>query len=98
MFVRGLFVIFRVPYIVKDDVFAVLVARDDTLITAELSLVVEPENGVGTAAPFMLETVRACVETAIEYVIPETWRRVCGVDVPIPILPVWEIRMVSERL
>jgi hypothetical protein len=33
---------------------------------------VDPVKGVGTAPPFIEETVRACVETAIEYVMPET--------------------------
>ena len=94
MFVRRLFDIFRVPYIVKDDVFAVLVARDDTAIAAEERNVVEPVKVVGR--PLIEETVRACVETAIEYVIPETWRRACGVDVAIPTYPVLAIRMVSE--
>jgi hypothetical protein len=32
---------------------------------------------------------------AIEYVMPETWRRVCGDDVPIPRYPSFEMRIVS---
>jgi hypothetical protein len=61
---------------------------------------VEPVKGVAAvkAAPLIVLTVSACVEVAIEYVIPETWRRDCGVDVPIPMFPVWEMRIVSERL
>jgi hypothetical protein len=43
-----LFDIFRVPYIVKDDVFAELVARDDTKMVAALRDVVDPVNAVLT--------------------------------------------------
>jgi hypothetical protein len=60
----------------------------DEILLVRARVVLVKKEGCQGAAPLMLETVRACVEVAIEYVMPETWRRACGDEVPMPMLPV----------
>jgi hypothetical protein len=84
MFVRGLFVIFRVPYIVKDDIFAELVARVDVVTIAVLSAVVDPLNVPPGAAPLMLLTFNAKLEMTWKRPVPATSKVVAGAAVPTP--------------
>jgi hypothetical protein len=52
-----------VPYIIKDEVFAVLVARVDVVMSALLSAVVDPLNAAPGTIPLIELTLKVSVES-----------------------------------